>query len=62
MKTANNLADPFRQCEESCTHDLASGVSIRDLLSRDGPQPGAHHTLAPGAVRAVLLPRLPDTA
>jgi hypothetical protein len=39
--TDPRTADPYRRCEESCTHDLAAGVLIRELLRVDGPHPPA---------------------
>ena len=64
MKIVNYLADPFRYCEENCNHDLARGVSVRDLLARDGPHPAMQHVFGVGAIRAVLLPGtgVPDAA
>jgi hypothetical protein len=31
------VPDPYQRCEEGCTHDLAAGLLIEDLLSGDGP-------------------------
>ncbi|MFQ5518043.1 MAG: hypothetical protein ACE5E8_10785 [Acidimicrobiia bacterium] len=31
--------DPYRKCEKHCNHDLARGVTLEDLLGRDGPFP-----------------------
>lgn len=31
--------DWYRQCEQDCNHELQRGVSVADLLSRDGPHP-----------------------
>ena len=31
--------DPYARCEESCTHDLAQGVLVDELLGADGPHP-----------------------
>ncbi len=31
--------DPYAPCEESCTHDLATGVLVDELLGADGPYP-----------------------
>lgn len=31
------VTDPYQQCEEGCTHDLAAGLLIEDLLGGDGP-------------------------
>jgi hypothetical protein len=29
--------DPYTTCEVDCTHDLARGLSVEDLLETDGP-------------------------
>ncbi len=34
------MADMYARCETSCTHDLADGVLLEDVLSgEDGPYP-----------------------
>lgn len=37
--------DPYRRCEASCTHDLARGVLVSELLASDGPFPDSHPLL-----------------
>ena len=29
--------DPYTACEVDCTHDLARGLSVEELLETDGP-------------------------
>ncbi|HEX9854371.1 MAG TPA: hypothetical protein VGC47_03590 [Acidimicrobiia bacterium] len=29
--------DPYGRCEARCNHDLANGVTVAELLGRDGP-------------------------
>lgn len=31
--------DPYVRCPEVCTHDLARGVLVAELLGDDGPHP-----------------------
>jgi hypothetical protein len=31
--------DPYRSCEQHCTHDLSRGVGVLELLSEEGPFP-----------------------
>jgi len=47
--------DPYRRCEGSCTHDLARGVLVSELLAGDGPFPDSHPllTFRPIVTRAV---------
>jgi hypothetical protein len=47
--------DPYRRCEGSCTHDLARGVLVSELLDGDGPFPDSHPllTFRPVMVRTV---------
>ena len=33
--------DPYRRCEDLCTHDLGRGVLILELIEEDGPYVGA---------------------
>lgn len=33
------MPDPYRNCEERCTHDTVKGVLTTDLLREDGPFP-----------------------
>ncbi len=46
--------DPYRRCEEVCTHDLSRGVLVSELLSGPGPHPDAHPLLR---FRATASPR-----
>ena len=39
------IHDPYRRCDEVCTHDLARAVVVADLLSQDGTYPDAHPLL-----------------
>ena len=61
MTTVERLVDRFRSCEESCNHDLARGVSVRELLDRDGPHPAAQ-IVGFGSTRVIVLPDYPDAA
>lgn len=45
-KNVDFIHDPYRRCEEICTHDLARGVSIAELLGSDGPFPDSHPLLS----------------
>ena len=36
------IHDPFRRCEEVCTHDLARGLLVSELLGGEGPYPDSH--------------------
>ena len=47
--------DPYRRCEQSCNHDLARGVSLDELLDRDGPHPDSHLIVSFSLQRAVVL-------
>ncbi len=34
------MTDPYARCEKSCSHDLAIGVSVSEIVSdEDGPYP-----------------------
>lgn len=48
--------DPYRRCEGSCTHDLARGVLVSELLAADGPFPDSHPllTFRPVVVRSTV--------
>ncbi len=46
----NHAADPYRNCERNCAHDLGEGVLIAELLGGDGPHP-------PGYMVVTLGPR-----
>ncbi len=39
MSTAETTLDPYRRCEDGCSHDLARGVLLSDLRDDDGPYP-----------------------
>jgi len=39
MSTAETTFDPYRRCEDGCSHDLARGVLLSDLRDGDGPYP-----------------------
>ena len=34
-----SFIDPYRHCDDTCTHDLAQGVLILELKEKDGPYP-----------------------
>ncbi|HUU61495.1 MAG TPA: hypothetical protein VMX37_03830 [Acidimicrobiia bacterium] len=50
------VADPYRSCEQRCSHDLGNGVLLRELLGGDGPNPPGHWlvSLAPHPSRSWL--------
>ncbi|HHC07730.1 MAG TPA: hypothetical protein ENK55_03330 [Actinobacteria bacterium] len=48
--------DPYRRCEQVCTHDLSAGVLVTDLLSGRGPYPETHPLLRFGAPAEVIRP------
>ena len=54
------MSDPYRKCEETCTHDLARGVMVADLCSRDGPEEPMIWAPIPAA--AAVLTRLVTVA
>jgi len=64
MATPDTAAahDPYRRCEGSCTHDLARGVLVSELLADEGPYPDSHPLLVfrpmriPAAAATVLMP------
>lgn len=39
------IHDPYRRCEEVCTHDLTRGILVSELLGDDGPYPDTHPLL-----------------
>ena len=39
------MHDPYRGCEKDCTHDLARGVLVSELLCGDGTGSQIHYTL-----------------
>jgi hypothetical protein len=45
------VVDPYRNCEQRCSHDLGVGVLLSELLGSDGPHP-------PGYMLVTLAPRL----
>jgi len=49
-------ADPYRFCQQHCSHDLGNGVLLGELLGGDGPNPPGYWlvTLAPRASRSSL--------
>jgi hypothetical protein len=47
--------DPYRRCEQACNHDLARGVSLDELLGRDGPHPDSHLIVSFSLQHAVVL-------
>jgi len=52
------VADPYRSCEQRCSHDLGDGVLLRELLDGDGPHPPGYWlvTLSPRSSRVSLEP------
>ena len=46
--------DPYGGCEGSCTHDLARGVLVSELLGQEGPYPDSHPLLTPPNLRTML--------
>ena len=54
--------DTYRTCEASCTHDLARGVLVSELLTREGPYPDSNPLLttapvgAASVLRALVVP------
>ena len=50
------IADPYSDCESGrCTHDLARGVSLDELLDADGPHPASPLVVRLGANRPSLF-------
>ena len=47
--------DPYRSCERHCNHDLARGVTLDELLERDGPFPQSHVVVNLSFGRATLF-------
>jgi hypothetical protein len=37
LPTSPPAFDPYRGCEDGCSHDLAKGVLTSELLGGDGP-------------------------
>ncbi|MCH8129748.1 MAG: hypothetical protein IIC70_07605 [Acidobacteria bacterium] len=46
--------DPYGGCEGSCTHDLARGVLVSELLGQEGPYPDSHPLLTPPNLRTLF--------
>lgn len=58
-----NMHDAYRSCEGSCTHDLARGVLVSELLDDEGPYPDSHPLLSTpplgggaAVLRALIVP------
>jgi hypothetical protein len=47
--------DPYRTCEQHCTHDLSHGVGVIELLSEDGPYPPSQLLVNLSAERGTLF-------
>jgi hypothetical protein len=52
---ADPIRDPYRRCEDHCTHDLARGVTLAELLNADGPHPDSHLIVSFSLARAAIL-------
>ena len=50
--------DPYGGCEASCTHDLALGVLVSELLEAEGPYPDSHPPLTTESLTNRLTQRL----
>ncbi len=37
--------DPYGGCEDDCHHDVARGVTVKELREGDGPYPATHPLL-----------------
>ena len=46
--------DPYGGCEGSCTHDLARGVLVSELLGQEGPYPDSHPLLTAPNLRTMF--------
>jgi hypothetical protein len=46
--------DPYGGCEGSCTHDLARGVLVSELLGQEGPYPDSHPLLTGPNLRTMF--------
>lgn len=53
--TDTKIYDPYAACVESCTHDLARGVTLADLENEDGPYQSPFPTMNHLDVLAALL-------
>ena len=47
--------DPFRNCQETCHHDLAMGVLVSELLAAEGPHIPGWVWLGSGPAALVLM-------
>jgi hypothetical protein len=60
---SSDAYDAYRACEGSCTHDLARGVLVSELLDEEGPYPDSHPLLTtPRPVIAVSRPLIVPVA
>ena len=50
------IHDPYTRCESSCSHDLARGITVVELLAADGPYPDAHPLLTFRPIRRTPQP------
>ena len=56
------MNDAYRTCEGSCTHDLARGVLVSELINDEGPYPDSNPLLgtppiaAAAVLRALIVP------
>jgi hypothetical protein len=62
MSAATSTPDPYAHCERECTHDLARGVLLSELLGGDGPAPPLWAPAGPGGgiVLRVLQDETPE--
>ncbi len=61
--SSDSVYDAYRTCEGSCTHDLARGVLISELLGREGPYPDSHPLLTtPRPILSVQRPLVAPVA
>lgn len=49
------IPDPYRHCEENCTHDLSPGVGVAELLGGDGPYTPGHVLINLSSQRSALF-------
>jgi len=49
------ISDPYRHCENACTHELSRGITVAELLGSDGPHPSASLLVSLGPNRAALF-------
>lgn len=64
MATAQvaSVHDPYGGCEGSCTHDLARGVLVSELLGEEGPYPDSHPLLTTPNLRTMFTQGLAAVA